>query len=185
MQFHIDGRQFRTYTPFGWDGRSVSFLAYRHGDGPATTWLDQLQAGGTVHMIGPRSSLRLADVTEAPIVVGDETSFAVAAAWDRHGALPAAAHVFEVTAPDESRAVLDGLGLDGTSTLVARADDDGHHPALGALVVEAIGRHPGSPLVCTGKAQTIRAVRGAVKDAGLAPPARVKAYWDPRRSGLD
>lgn len=37
----------------------------------------------------------------------------------------------------------------------------------------------------TGKAQTIRAVRGAIKDAGLSPTARVKAYWDPNRTGLD
>ena len=137
-----------------------------------------------VQLFGPRRSLSLVDLDGGPVLVGDETSFALAAAWTAHGSARPVAQVYEVTGVADAEAVLAHLGV-GPATLVARTDGDGHHPDLARRVIEALAADPAAPLALTGKAQTIRAVRGAVKDAGLSPTVRVKAYWDPDRSGLD
>lgn len=185
VQFRTHGATFRTFTPFDWDGRTVSFLVHRHGGtGPAPAWADSLAPGAEVQAFGPRRSLHLTDLEAGPVLVGDETSFALAAAWAVHGTAPAAANLFEVTATAEARPVLAHLGVEPTH-LVERSDDDAHQPELVRLALDALGRHPDAPVVLTGKAQTIRAVRGAIKEAGLSPTARVKAYWDPNRTGLD
>lgn len=185
VQARVRGATFRTFTPFGWteDRRSVSLLVHRHPEGLATDWVDGLLVGDEVQLFGPRRSLALDDVTDAPIVVGDETSFALAAAWAGHGATPALTHLFEVTSTIDSRITLDALGLD--AELIARRDDDAHHPDLVERVVELVAADPGATLVLTGKAQSIRAIRGGLKDAGLSPAVKVKAYWDPNRSGMD
>jgi NADPH-dependent ferric siderophore reductase len=183
IQFHITGTTLRTFTPFAWRDGSVSFLVYRGGHGPATAWADALDVGTAIQMFGPRRSLNL-DFDGGPILVGDETSLALAAAWKAVGAAPALAHVLEVTSAGESAPALEHLALDPL-VVVERTGGDGHHPELGQHVVDTVRRHPAAPLVLTGKAQTIRAVRGALKDVGLSPNVRVKAYWDPNRAGLD
>ncbi|MGE3619660.1 MAG: siderophore-interacting protein [Acidimicrobiia bacterium] len=185
VQFRIRGATFRTFTPFAWADGSVSFLLHRHGGvGPAVAWADGLDVGSGVQMFGPRRSLSLAGLDAGPVVVGDETSLALAAAWAIDGTRSATAHVLEATTPGEVDAVAAGLGL-GSVEVVQRRPDDAHHPDLAVRVVDVLAAHAGAPLVATGKAQTIKAVRAAVKAAGLSPPARVKAYWDPNRAGLD
>lgn len=184
VQFRIRGATFRTFTPFGWGDGTVSFLVHRHDRGPATSWVDGLEAGGEVQLFGPRRSLSLSNLETGPILVGDETSFALAAAWAAHGPHPATAHVFEVTSHEASETVLEHLGV-GRSMLVERTAGDEHHGQLAERVLGVFAGHPTGAVMLTGKAQTIRAVRGALKDAGLAPAVRVKAYWDPNRSGLD
>lgn len=184
VQFRIGGMSFRTYTPFDWDDRGASFLLYRHGEGPATAWADTLDTGDEVRLFGPRGSLNLSGVKTAPIVVGDETSFGLATAWALHGSVPAAAQVFEVTSVLESAKVVDELDIGGVS-LLERTPGDDHHHLVTQIVLDAICRHPEAPLIITGKAQTIKAVRAALKQAGTSPTARVKAYWDPNRTALD
>lgn len=183
VQAWMGGASFRTFTPFAWDGDTVSLLVFRAGhtghDGPATPWVDGLTVGSTIDLLGPKKSLVLSDLSAPPVVVGDETSIAVATTT------PAEAVLLEVTSRTAVEPVLAAVGIDPAVTLVERQPDDAHHEALAANVVEALRAVPAAPLVITGKAQTIRAVRGAVKDAGLSPAARVKAYWDPNRSGLD
>lgn len=184
VQIWIGGTRFRTYTPFAWDDESVSCLVYRHGPSAATTWADRLEEGETLHLWGPLGSVNLRSLDQAPLIVGDETSFAIAAAWRDYGSAEAVDHLFEVTSPDFAGEVLDRLGL-GPHSLVVRTPDDGHHGDLSERVVDHVRRHPDAPLVLTGKAQTIKATRRALKDEGLAPAVRVKAYWDPNRSALD
>lgn len=77
------------------------------------------------------------------------------------------------------------VGRVAVPTIVERADDDTHVPDLAVATVAALRDRPDAALVATGRVQTIGAVRGAVKAAGLSPTARVKTYWDPRRTGLD
>lgn len=184
VQVRIHGATFRTYTPFDWDADSASLLVHRAGTGPATGFFDDLAVGDDLRLFGPRRSLVLTELDHPPVLGGDETSFALAAAWARHGSGPAVAHVFEVSDVAEAERALAALGV-ADAVLVARRADDVHHPDLAARTVEALQANPGAPLVLTGKAQSIRAVRGAVRSAGLTPTARVKAYWDERRAGLD
>lgn len=185
VQFRTGGMTFRTFTPFGWDQASVSFLVYHHGaEGRVEGWLAALHPGDEVQLFGPRRSLSLADLDAAPVLVGDETSLALAASYARAGGHDAAAHLFETTESTAVTAVADHLGLGPVET-VTRTAGDGHLDELSRRVLALLAEHPSAPLVITGKAQTIRAVRGALKEAGVSRTVRVKAYWDPNRSGLD
>jgi NADPH-dependent ferric siderophore reductase len=184
VQIHVKGFEFRTYTPFAWDGDRVSLLAALDASGPGTDLVARLAAGDEIAVFGPRRAMDLSKVASAPIVIGDETSFALGAAWEQHGSVPAAAHLYEVSHPDPSAAACEAIGLPG-ATLVERTADDGHLDRLCELAVDLVRATPDAPLVLTGKAQTVRAVRGALKAVGLSPATRVKAHWDPNRSGLD
>jgi ferric-chelate reductase (NADPH) len=184
VQVHTRGFGFRTYTPFGWAGERVSLLAALHATGPGTANMSALDPGDALWIRGPSRAVDLSRVTTAPILIGDETSFALGAAWDRYGAVPATSHLYEVTDYRTSAKACEALGL-SRPTLVERCDDDAHFDRLCELAVEVVGAAPTRTVVLTGKAQTIRAIRGALKDASLAPSVRVKTHWDPRRSGLD
>ncbi len=184
VQVRTSGFTFRTYTPFAWGDEQVSLLTYRHGSGPASEWIVGLEVGERCQVFGPRRSLDLASLIDDPIVLGDETSFALTASWRLDAGRSTAAELYEVTSPDEARSVLDGLDLSG-ATLVER-DGDAHLDHLVDLLRETISDHPAAPLVLTGKAQTIQRLRASLKAEGITPPAvRVKAYWDINRSGLD
>jgi NADPH-dependent ferric siderophore reductase len=185
VQFWLGGTRLRTYTPFAWDddAGTVSFLAYRHGASPATTWVDGLAVNGPVQFLGPRGSVNLGNLDGSSIVVGDETSFAVATTCPGAGAA-AGARIFEVTDATAAGEALAAIGLAG-ATVLPREPDDAHHPELCRLVVAAVRAQPEAALVLTGKAQTIKAVRQALKAEGLSPTARVKTYWDPNRTALD
>jgi ferric-chelate reductase (NADPH) len=189
VQVQVRGVQLRTFTPFAWTDSSVALLVFRHGASPADDWLARHDPGAEIAYLGPRRAVGLDDLAAPPIFVGDETSFALTAAWQHTAAaVPPAGQIYEVTDAGPAAAALDALGLGvAPATLVGRTADDGHHDELGEHVLRAVADHPGHPLVLTGKAQTIRAVRQAVKQSApaTAPTVRVKAHWDPRRSGLD
>lgn len=186
VQFRVRGIDFRTYTPFAWTASGVSFLAVRHGTGPAATWVESLAPGQTVQMWGPRSAVDPAKVAGPPIFVGDETSFALTAAWTAiAGSAPVAAQLYEVGSVDESRAVLEKLALGDRATLIARAPGDTHRAELARRAVALAQENPGAPIVLTGNVRSIRAIRDALKEAQVANAVRAKAHWDPDRKGLD
>jgi ferric-chelate reductase (NADPH) len=178
----------RTYTPIGWDTArgSTTLLAYAHGTAPGSAWVRGLAPGVTCQIFGPRGSLKLDDLARPILFVGDETSFALAAAWRvRNPEDHPVAHLFEVTDPDESRLSLAAIGL-GSAHLFARQDRAAHLGALSATVIDLLHTHLDASLCLTGKAQSIAAIRRELKGSGLAGrPTRVKAYWDENRSGLD
>jgi NADPH-dependent ferric siderophore reductase len=185
VQFRVRGIDFRTYTPFAWTTSGVSFLVVRHGTGPARTWVESLAPGQTVQMWGPRNAIDPSKVAGSPIFIGDETSFALTAAWITAGHAPVAAQLYEVGSEDQSRAVLGRLGLADTATLVARAPGDTHRAELARSAVALAQAHPGAPIVLTGNVRRIRAVRDALNAAHVANVVRAKAHWDPDRKGLD
>lgn len=187
VQFRVRGIDFRTYTPYAWTAAGVvSFLVVRHGTGPAAEWAESLQLGQTVQMWGPRSAMDLSKITAPPIFVGDETSFALTAAWESGGRAKVAAQLYEVGAVDASRAVLERLGLGGDdATLVARTVGDTHRDELARRAVALAQASPGAPIVLTGNVRSIKAVRDALKAAGVTTLVKAKAHWDPNRKGLD
>jgi len=184
VQVRTGGFTTRTYTPFDWSGDDVSLLVYHHRPStPAGAWIDGLSVGATCELFGPRSSLAVHDLPAPPIVCGDETSFALGAAIaDRTTPV---AQLYEASDATAIGGVLASVGL-GEATVVERTADDDHLDHLADRLLDAVRAHPEAPLVLTGRAQTIRHLRVALKDAGLRPPVtRVKAYWDVNRSGLD
>jgi NADPH-dependent ferric siderophore reductase len=178
LQVRVRNLDLRTYTPFGWRGDAVSLLVFDHSDGPAAAWIGALGVGDDVRAFGPRRAVRLG--SEPTIFVGDETSFALAAGPD----INPVAHVYEVTDPVAADTARRSIGL-ADAVLVPRLPADAHQNELTARVLDAVVAHPDATLVLTGKAQTIRAVRVALKNAARRPAVRVKAHWDPNRSGLD
>jgi NADPH-dependent ferric siderophore reductase len=183
-----DGLAPRTYTPVGWDPDrgATRLLVYAHGSGPGSAWATRVHVGARCQVFGPRRSLVL-DRDGAPLLfVGDETSFALAAAWHRqHPDRPAVASLFEVADPEEARSVLDAVGITGAD-LVARTEGTEHLPGLVRSVVEQLRANPEASLCLTGRAQTIAVLRRELKGSTVAGrTSLVKAYWDENRSGLD
>lgn len=182
------GFTLRTYTPIDWDADrgSTRLLAYAHGAGPGSEWIKAATRGRPCQLLGPRRSLSL-DGPAGPIVfVGDETSFAVVAAWQ--GANPSerpAAVIVEVNDVEESADVLSAVGI-ASPQLVAREAGATHLGQLAAATATALRAEPNGSLCLTGKAQSIARIRQTLKAEGLSGRAtRVKAYWDENRSGLD
>jgi NADPH-dependent ferric siderophore reductase len=166
VQVLLPGDDVRTYSPFAWsdegDARGFSLLVFLHGDTPATRWARALRAGDAVRFVGPQRALRL---PEGPVlVVGDETSLAVAASYadSRPGQVAA---LLEGDVPD---AVLADLGLRATVC------------APGASAAR-LGDHRGVVGI-TGSAALIQRTRAALAGRG---EVRVKAHWIEGRAGID
>jgi len=83
VQVHVKGFEFRTYTPFAGDGTQVSLLAALDATGPGTELIAALAEGDRIAVFGPRRAMDLGKITAAPVIIGDETSFALGAAVDR------------------------------------------------------------------------------------------------------
>jgi len=178
----------RTYTPISWDSArgATRLMAYAHGDGPGSTWARTVAQGDSCEFFGPRRSLKIGDPLTPLIFVGDETSFALAAAWrSRHPASPPIAELFEVNDPDDSGIALDAMGL-SLSELFTRDHHGAHLDQLSTTLVGLLRAHDDATVCLTGKAQSIATLRKDLKSAGLSRrPVRVKAYWDENRTGLD
>jgi NADPH-dependent ferric siderophore reductase len=183
-----DGLSPRTYTPMSWDTTrgTTRLLAYAHGDGPGAAWVRALRLGTRCQFLGPRRSLKFDDLSGPVLFVGDETSFALVAAWSgQHPEVQPAAVLCEVADQSDAEIALDAVGVSGVQ-LILRDADDAHLDRLAAMVIEQLRANAAAPLCLTGRAQTIAALRRQIKDAGLADhPVRAKAYWDENRSGLD
>jgi ferric-chelate reductase (NADPH) len=180
-----DGLTMRTYTPVRWENTTgdTTILVHLHGAGPGSAWAQDVAAGDTVQVVGPRRSVDLTRLTSAPIFVGDETSVGLRVAWtSAHPNLEPVRDIFEVGA--NSPTALRALGLEPVH--VMREETDRHLPVLVEHVIAAAAEHHESPLILTGRSTSIAAIRGALKAAGHAKrTTRVRTYWDPRRTGLD
>lgn len=192
VQIRMDGVSTRTYTPTSWDSKAgtTSLLAYLHStpgavaDGPGDAWVRNARAGGRCQIFGPRKSLRLEDFDAPPVMVGDETSFALSLAWRAlHGGQAPAAEIFEVTDVEAANRVLGDRGFEGVR-LVQVLPEGAHLEELAHAV--AFAARSASGLCLTGKAQTIASIRTYLNQERIeVATTRAKAYWDERRIGLD
>lgn len=173
---------FRTFTPIRWTGDSTELLIYLHGRGPGSEMISKWTAGDRCQIFGPRGSIKLASVVGRPIFVGDETSFGLAACWMELAPDRPANYLFESSSAADSASALSTLKIE------ARVAPAKAHEAteLDEWVCSAVAADPSAPLVMSGRAQTIKRLRRALKERGLrAPTTFVKAYWDENRAGLD
>ena len=179
----------RNYTPFNWDANAGRAQILRGGraSGPGTRFLNALSIGGEVQLLGPKKSIDL-HLQSAPIIVGDETVLGLCAAWTgAHAGLPATI-LLEATDVAACRAAAIAIGV--TPERVVRDRD-----SLVAAVIECARADAAGPLILSGRAQTIAAVRRALKNTRLSATGNstgssttavvVKAYWDENRAGLD
>jgi NADPH-dependent ferric siderophore reductase len=180
VQIRTDGFTTRTYTPTSWDADAgtTTLLAAVHGSGPGSALVEGLAPGDELRCFGPRSSIDLRKVGGTAVFVGDETSVGLALAWRAVGG--PARHCIEAQDVATTAALLESLGIGGASVVPAGTPD------LAESVLTALDGCDDAHLVLTGRAQSIRSVRAAVKAAvGGGVPSTVKAYWDERRAGLD
>ncbi|WP_294735179.1 siderophore-interacting protein [uncultured Pseudomonas sp.] len=86
----------RDYTPRRFDLEmgelDIDFVL--HGDGPASTWAEQVKVGQHLHIGGPRGSMIVPDIFDSYLLIGDET--AIPAIARRLEELPAGRQVLAV-----------------------------------------------------------------------------------------
>jgi NADPH-dependent ferric siderophore reductase len=170
-----------------WDtsqGRAeiVAYLHPRSGvPTPGADWARTVEKGSACQLFGPQRSLRVDAGTRFVVLFGDETSFGVARALRT---VSDTRPVFEVDDPVEARVVLAGLGIE-EPVLVKRASEDSHLDAAAGALRDALDAEPTAPLLLTGRAQSIHAVKAYFKASGRVPPSRTKAYWSVGKTGLD
>jgi NADPH-dependent ferric siderophore reductase len=169
-QILIPGQAVRTYTPFGWRDDSVSFLGFIHGHTPGSNWVRTLRAGDPVDFIGPQKSLSASGITGPVVVVGDETSIAVARAFSESRRVVV---VLEAGDVDATREVCAKLGL-SNSSIVPRGNLD----ALATNVKAHVDS--GATPFFTGRAATIQQLKQRLQVKGAT-----KAYWADGKRGLD
>ncbi|SUA88753.1 NADPH-dependent ferric-chelate reductase [Pandoraea pulmonicola] len=175
----------RTYTPVEWDSAegATRIVAFAHGSGPGSEWVRRTAPGDTCHVFGPRSSLDLTRATPACVMLGDETSIALAYALSCSRAEGDARYLLEVGDVANVREVLARLNLGGVE-LFARSAYDQHLETmagrLSALADDA------TMFVLTGKASSIQRWRRALNAKRVrATRIMTKAYWAPGKAGLD
>ncbi|WMJ68922.1 SIP domain-containing protein [Stenotrophomonas sp. 24(2023)] len=174
----------RTYTPMTWDaavGRT-QLLGFSHGGGPGSAWLLGAVAGDACHVFGPRPAVDPGRTGAVCVLVGDETSIALAQALARHGTVPVQC-LLEVDDAQSAHAVLGHLGLTGVE-VHARQPHEAHWAAMEPRLRALAGSD--ATFVLTGKAATVQHLRRVLKALGVAT-ARIaaKPHWAPGRTGMD
>lgn len=175
IQILLPSDDARTYTPIP-TPTGMTLLGWTHAGGPGARWMAELEAGQTFGFVGPQRSLQLA---AGPVVlVGDETSVAVAAALaaERPGQVQA---VLQSSELGDIPAAAASVGLERVE-VVARGDT----AATLARITSALAASPAAQLALTGSAALVVALREALRGAGMRKPA-TKPYWIAGRVGLD
>ncbi|PTT79594.1 siderophore-interacting protein [Pelomonas sp. HMWF004] len=169
----------RTYTPMQWDTEAgrTDFIAHTLATGPGSDWVRDAAPGVPVAVFGPRSSLALNELDPADsLLVGDETSLSLAAAWRPARVL------LEAGVPTAVQQVADVLGL--RAWVVARLPGHMHWSELAAMMRTAVG--PSTRVVLTGRAATVQHLLRQLKAHGIAASRiHTKAYWADGKAGLD
>jgi len=192
VQVMTDGGP-RTYTPFDVDvaaGR-YSILIFRHDDGsPGSRLGQEIQVGQHLRVLGPRRSIKLATLPGPRVLVGDETSIALAHCLRRHATTspqtPSDVVILAVDDPDEVSATVSPLNIEIDT--VVRHTVGADLTALEAAVRSVLDRNSHPSLILTGQASTIQHLKRSLRQK---PPSAAntvhtaKAYWAPGKRGLD
>ncbi len=178
IQLLLPSLDVRTYTPVGWTAEGeTEILVFRHSPGsPAGGWVANVKVGDSFSFAGPQRSL---NIPSGPVLlVGDETSIAVAAAYTRHRPGLVAA-LLEVEEEGAAQKAATALGL-GQPRLVRR----GAEGALSAAILELLAERGGVSVGLTGSGSLVQRAREVLREKG-GPAPRIKAYWVPGKTGLD
>lgn len=188
VQFHLGNLVNRTFTPTEWNPvkGTARFIAFLHGNGPGSEWASSLEKGSACQLIGPRSSLNLADSKGDSIFFGDETSIGAALAHHRScGQASRNSYVFEVSSLAESNEVVRRLGLD-QAKLFAKVPGGTHLFEVERDIAAATQVSPRPWWIFTGNAQSIQTLRKSLRNRRLSPSSvSTKAYWAYGKKGLD
>jgi NADPH-dependent ferric siderophore reductase len=177
IQLLLPSLDVRTYTPVGWTAEGeTEILVFRHSPTtPAGAWVAEVKAGDSFSFAGPQRSL---NIPAGPVLlVGDETSIAVMAAYARHRPGLCSA-LLEVEEEEAALLAAQALGL-GQPRLVRR----GAGGTLGAALLELLAERGTVSVGLTGSGSLVQRAREVLREKG-GPAPRIKAYWVPGKVGL-
>jgi ferric-chelate reductase (NADPH) len=181
----LPGWHKRCYTPSRWDSERglIDFVAYLHGDGPASVWASTVKAGDDCQIRGPRGAIDLRTIAAPAVLFGDETSLTTAAAL--RALDPKTRIVLEVDSANEAQLALESLGI-SDATLLLRATDDRQLDQGARLLITALQSNAGAGAALTGRSISIQRLYKALRQAGIAARRiRNHAYWAPGKKGLE
>ncbi len=188
IQFHLGNLVNRTYTPVEWNPvkGTARFIAFLHGNGPGSEWASSLKQGTACQLMGPRSSLNLAERKGESIFFGDETSIGAALAHHQGSREPSRnAYVFEVSSLAESQEVVHRLGL-SQAKLIAKVPGGTHLADVEQEIAAATQAAVGPWWIFTGNAQSIQTIRKTLRARRVSSThLSTKAYWAYGKTGLD
>lgn len=174
IQVLLPSDEARTYTPIP-SPHGMTLLAWTHAGGPGARWMANVGVGEHIQFLGPQRSLELAP--GRVVIVGDETSVAVAAAFATER--PRQVHaVIQANHGQDVRAAAAAVGL--TSLDVVSLGDT----LATVAIVGKLAATPGTALALTGCSSLVVSVRDALRAVG-AQNVKTKPYWIPGRVGLD
>ena len=175
VQLLLPSDDMRTYSPIP-APEGMVLLGWKHAGGPGAQWMSQARAGDELRLLSPQRSLVLD--SGSIVLVGDETSVAVAAAFarERQGHVRV---VIQTAAGDDVRAAAAVEGLDELD-IVGRGDIASTVDAVKA----ALSTTPDAAVAVTGGSELVVAVRDALRGAGVRK-IKTKTYWIPGKTGLD
>ncbi|TGL88809.1 siderophore-interacting protein [Leptospira congkakensis] len=177
---------YRTFTPINVDKAEgkLSFLCFKHHNGPASHWINALKVGDPCEVFGPRESLDFSSLEGDAILFGDETSFGIAKVLQNK--LEKKSHLFfELTSTETSKEALEKLGVTG-ERMIERSADGSHLQKLSQEIVDRISQIPDAKIFLTGRASSIQQVRNYLKNSGIPTnKLKVRAYWADGKKGLD
>lgn len=175
VQLLLPSTDMRTYTPIP-TSEGIVLLGWKHARGPGADWMTDARVGEVLPFMGPQRSLQLE--AGPVIVVGDETSVAVAASfgYEREGNVRA---VIQSLAEVDVKEVATSFGLHDLS-LVAPGDIN----ATVEAVVAYQSEFPNAVIALTGGSELVFTVRNALRQAGITN-IKSKTYWIPGKAGLD
>lgn len=175
LQLLLPTDDVRTYSPIA-SPDGIVLLGWVHAGGPGAHWMANAKPNEVLPYAGPQRSLTLG---AGPVVlVGDETSVAVAAAFanERPG------QVYAVIQSEAAQDVLAAAGSVGLEPIeVAPRGDTG---ATVAIVQKRLRVWPNAVVAVTGGSELVVAVRAALRSEGVKN-IKTKAYWIPGKTGLD
>ncbi|HYC24322.1 MAG TPA: hypothetical protein VEI94_16550 [Candidatus Bathyarchaeia archaeon] len=174
VQLLLPSDDMRTYTPVA-SKDGFELLGWKHAGGPGSRWLSEVTTGTTVRFVGPQRSLELPP--GKVVLIGDETSVAVAASLerDRPGEVQA---LLQVRSPDDVQAAAGAIGLQ--PVVVPR----GELRLLVDTIVAARKTAPDACVALTGGSELVLGVRNALNQRGI-DRIKTKTYWVPGKTGLD
>lgn len=175
VQLLLPSADMRTYTPIP-APEGMLLLAWTRAGGPGTRWMSSARAGEELRFVGPQRSVELA--AGPVVIIGDETSVAVAAAFAAER--PGQAHaIIQAESASDVRAAGESVGLQQMD-IVGRGDT----VAIVDAVTVQLSTFPSASVALTGGSELVVSVRDALRRAGVRN-VKTKAYWIPGRTGLD
>jgi NADPH-dependent ferric siderophore reductase len=165
----------RRYTVSAVADGGCEFVAYRTGRGPATAWLDAVQAGDTVTGLAPERPVKTPPAdAQAVLVAGDDTAVGVArAVGASHAGRLSVGIVGAVIAEDVAR-------LTGAEVTVVDTDDE---------LLQWVGERatqPGAHVLLVGEQALNQQLRQHAFGLGVTKEALdTRTFWRPDKAGIE